>query len=76
MANAGMPAWLTTAEAAAELRKTPETLVNWVMCNRIPGYAWLALPKGYLFRSSWVADPIFTTARARTPQSGVAGKCD
>jgi hypothetical protein len=57
-----MPIWLTTAEAAPHLRKTPETLINWATCGRIPKFAWRALPKGYLFLASWVGNPVFTTA--------------
>lgn len=57
------PNWLTTAEAAPHLRKTPETLINWATSGRIPPYAWRALPKGYLFLASWIVDPVFTCAR-------------
>lgn len=66
------PTWLKTAEAAPHLRTTPETLINWATSGRIPEYAWRGLPKGYLFLADWIADPVFTTARARQEPAGRA----
>ncbi len=66
------PIWLKTAEAAPHLRTTPETLINWAISGRIPGFAWRSLPKGYLFLAAWIADPVFSTARARQEPANAA----
>lgn len=66
------PTWLTPTEAAPHFRKTPETLINWATSGRIPSFAWRALPKGYLFLTAWVEDPVFTSVRSRVELSPAA----
>lgn len=56
--------WLTTKEAADRLRHTSETLIEWAKDGRIPAFHFRVLPKGYLFRATWVDNPTFATASA------------
>jgi hypothetical protein len=62
--------WFSTAEAAAAIGKSVDTLNRWANEQRIPGQLIRDLPRGFLWHRDWLASPlVFKFAGKEAPQT-------